>query len=200
MVDVKDKKKRMEDYLEAIYNIQKSERRVARTTDLARVLEVRPSSVTEMLLKLSDMGYVEYTPYRGVILTKKGEEVAVRIRRYHKIFEAFFYSFLGVDRSEAHRLSCEIEHHVSEDVALKICTLIANECNLCDVCEFKVFKLSYAEPGTYRVIVSPVSLRDIGIEPGVVLKVTGQLKIEVNGNVLSISEKYASLILLERVE
>ncbi len=189
--------RRVEDYLEAIYDIQKKERRVARTTDLAKKLEVRPSSVTEMLTKLSEMGYVEYTPYRGAVLTRKGEEVACRIRKYHGIFETFFKSFLGVEEEEARRLSCEIEHYVSEEVALKICALIASECEMCENCRLKLVKLSEAEPGTYRVVVSPLSL---GIRPEDVLKVVGKSKVELNGEILEISERYASLVLLERVE
>jgi len=194
------KKERMEDYLEAIYNIQKSEGRVARTTDLAKVLEVRPSSVTEMLLKLSDMGYVEYTPYRGVILTKKGEELAVKIRKYHRIFEAFFSNFLGVDEEEARKLSCEIEHHVSEEVALKVCSLIASECDICEKCEFEIFKLSEAKPGLYRVVAAPVSLRKINIKPDTTIRVVEHLRVEVDSSVLEISEKYASLVLVERAK
>ncbi len=192
-------RKRVEDYLEAIYNIQKRERRVARTTDLAKALDVRPSSVTEMLLKLNEMGYVEYTPYRGAVLTEKGEIVAGKIRRYHKIFEVFFREFLGVCEEEAKKLSCEIEHHVSEDVAMKVCALIASECSACEECEFLPVRLSEAEPGEYRVTVSPASLEKAGIKPGVVLKVIDRMKVELGGNTINISDKLASLTLLEKI-
>ncbi len=192
-------RKRVEDYLEAIYDIQKRERRVARTTDLARALEVRPSSVTEMLSKLNKMGYIEYTPYRGAVLTEKGEKVAGRIRKYHRIFEVFFKEFLGVCEEEARKLSCEIEHHVSDDVAMKVCALIASECNACEECEFLPTKLSEAEPGEYRITVSPASLEKTGIKPGVVIRVVDRMKVEVNGVILNISNDLASLILLEKV-
>ena len=192
-------RKRVEDYLEAIYDIQKRERRVARTTDLAKALEVRPSSVTEMLSKLNEMGYVEYTPYRGAVLTEKGERVAGRIRRYHRIFEVFFREFLGVSEEEARKLSCEIEHHVSDDVAMKVCALIASECNACEECEFLPVKLSEAEPGEYRVTVSPASLEKAGIRPGVIVRVLEGARVEVNGVVLNVGEELASLTLLEKV-
>ncbi len=193
-------RKRVEDYLEAIYNIQSGERRLVRTTDLAKFLDVKPSTVTEMLLKLKDLGYIEYTPYRGAILTKKGTKVAEKIKKYHEIFEIFFKEYLGVSDDEAKKLSCEIEHYVSEDVAIKICALISGKCDVCETCFFKFERLSDVESGIYRVVASPKSLEKVGISPERTIEVVDKFTVKVNGEELRISEKYASLILLERIK
>jgi DtxR family Mn-dependent transcriptional regulator len=190
---------RVEEYLEAIYDIQKMEKRVAKTNDLARKLNVKPSSVTEMLLKLSEKGYVEYQPYYGVVLTEKGKEVAKRIKRYYRIFETFFRDFLKIDTEEAHRLSCELEHHVTDEVVEKICEVIATNCEICDECGYKIVRLSEAEPGSYEVIASPVSVSSVGILPGKTLKVKESGFIEVGREDVRLSPKISSKIILEKV-
>lgn len=71
---------RIEEYLEAIYDIQEETSKVAKTGELAKILNVKPSSVTEMLIKLRDMGYVDYQPYKGAKLTRKGKSLQGELR------------------------------------------------------------------------------------------------------------------------
>lgn len=192
---------RVEEYLEAIYDIQTGEKRVVKTNDLAKKLNVKPSSVTEMLLKLSEKGYIEYQPYYGAVLTQKGEEIAKRIKRYHKIFETFFKDFLGIDGEEAHRLSCELEHHVTEEVAEKVCEIIASDaCQICEQCDFRLVRLDEAETGKYEVVASPASTSALGILPGKVITVKENGIVEVDGEDLMISQKLASKIFLEKIK
>ncbi len=153
-----------------------------------------------MLLRLKEMGYVDYMPYKGVVLTKKGFELAKKIKKYHEIFETFFKEFLGVSCEEAKKLSCEIEHYVSENVANKVCALIAGICEVCEECNFKFKRLDEVESGFYRVVLSPKAFEKTGIVPGKVLEVKEKLTVSLNGVEFKISEKYAPLILLERVE
>lgn len=190
---------RVEEYLEAIYDIQEIEKRVAKTSDLAKKLNIKPSSVTEMLSKLSDKGYIEYQPYYGATLTPKGEEVAKRIKRYYRIFIKFFKDFLGVDEEEAKRLSCELEHHVSDEVVEKVCELISTECDICEECGYETIKLSETKSGKYRVIIAPKGVEEMGIKPGKMVEV-GDDYIEVEGEKLNVAEKLKSKILVERVD
>ena len=190
---------RVEEYLEAMLDIQREKGRVVKTSDLAKKLNVKPSSVTEMLLKLSKKGYVEYQPYYGAVLTEKGREVAERIKRYHRIFEKFFRDFLGIDEEEAHRLSCELEHHVNDEIVRKVCEIIASECDVCERCDFEALSLKDAEEGTYVVLASPFSLKEVGIEPDKVLKVVGRCTVEVDGEVVSLSESVAKKVVVRRI-
>ena len=100
-----------EDYLERIYELTEDKGR-ARMVDIARSLRIRQASVTQMVQKLGEHGFVRYEKYRGLVLTSKGKGVARAVRRRHRVLEEFF-ELLGVDRQTA-QLDLEgIEHHLS---------------------------------------------------------------------------------------
>jgi len=79
---------RAEDYLRGIYEIVER-KGFARVRDIARELNVKPSSVVEMLKKLQEMNLVIYKKYGGVRLTDKGEELAEVVKRRHETFRKF---------------------------------------------------------------------------------------------------------------
>lgn len=66
----------IEDYLERIYLFIKENNRPIKTTELAKLLNIKPSAVTNMAKKLHRLGYVNYEPYIGITLTEKGIEEA----------------------------------------------------------------------------------------------------------------------------
>jgi Mn-dependent DtxR family transcriptional regulator len=100
-----------EDYLERIHEL--IERKgYARVVDIALSLKVKQASVTSMVQKLGEAGYLNYEKYRGLILTDKGREVARRIHDRHQTLSRFF-SLFGLD-TETQRLDIEgIEHYLS---------------------------------------------------------------------------------------
>lgn len=189
---------RVEEYLEAIYDIQENEKKIAKTGDLAKILNVKPSSVTEMLIKLREMGYVDYQPYKGVKLTRKGEEIAKKIKRYYLALMVFFRNYLEIDEKMASKLSCELEHHINEDAFLRICQVIAGECEVCDTCTHKYLKLSDVEDGEYLVVIAPSSLVDIGIEPYSKLKVTNE-SIETEKGSFKIAEEIKKYVVVSKL-
>src|SRR5437016_13534018 len=67
-----------EDYLERIQELIE-EKGYARVVDIASSLQVKQASVTGMVQKLGEMGYLNYEKYRGLILTDKGRAVACTI-------------------------------------------------------------------------------------------------------------------------
>ena len=100
-----------EDYLERIYELIE-EKGYARVVDIASSLKVRQASVTSMVQKLGEAGYLKYEKYRGLIMTERGREIALRIRNRHKTLSRFF-SLFGLD-AESQRQDIEgIEHHLS---------------------------------------------------------------------------------------
>ncbi len=102
-----------EDYLERIQELIQ-EKGYARMVDIASSLKVRQASVTSMVQKLGDLGYVNYVKYRGLVLTDKGRSVADKIQRRHETLTRFF-SLIGLD-SETQQEDIEgIEHHLSPD-------------------------------------------------------------------------------------
>jgi len=104
----------VEEYVEAIYGIFEDGRK-AKTNELAKVLKVKPASVTEMLRKLSRAGYVTYKPYQGATLTKKGFQSGVKLKRKHRLLERFLCDVLGVRKNRVHEEACRMEHALSDE-------------------------------------------------------------------------------------
>lgn len=101
---------RVEDYLEVIAELVEL-KGYATTLDISRYMNVRPPSVTRMLQRLDENGYLEYEKYYGINLTHKGEQVADTIRQKHGILLEFF-EILGLGRETANRDAEGIEHHL----------------------------------------------------------------------------------------
>ncbi len=106
-----------EDYLERIHELIQ-EKGYARVVDIAESLKVREASVTAMVQRLAEQGYLKYVRYRGLMLTERGREVACGIQRRHETLERFF-SVLGIGVATRARDIEGMEHHLSaETVAL----------------------------------------------------------------------------------
>ena len=100
-----------EDYLERIHELIEK-KGYARVVDIASSLKVRQASVTSMVQKLAEAGYLQYEKYRGLVLTDEGREVARKIQNRHITLSRFF-SLFGLD-AETQRQDIEgIEHHLS---------------------------------------------------------------------------------------
>ncbi|WP_231133227.1 transcriptional regulator MntR [Capillibacterium thermochitinicola] len=61
----------MEDYLEMFYRIV-AQQGYIRPIDLSNAIKVKPSSVTRMIKKLDEAGFIKYEKYRNIALTEKG--------------------------------------------------------------------------------------------------------------------------------
>ena len=100
-----------EDYLERIHELIE-EKGYARVVDIASSLDVKQASVTSMVQKLGELGYLNYEKYRGLILTEKGRAVACKIQERHETLSRFF-SLFGLC-AETQKQDIEgIEHHLS---------------------------------------------------------------------------------------
>ena len=93
----------IEDYLKTIYDLSVTDGRVS-TSQIAKVLDVKPASVTGMIQKLAtaDPPLVEYQKHYGVVLTPAGEQVALEIIRHHRLLETFLHDTLGFDWDAIH--------------------------------------------------------------------------------------------------
>ena len=116
---------RSEEYLETILYVTKGSG-TAKTSEIAEELGVSPPSVTEMIQKLSEGGYVEYVPYYGVTLTEQGKREASRMKRRHRLLEMFLFEFLGMDKDDAHNEACKLEHVVSDEVERRFCSMMGH--------------------------------------------------------------------------
>ncbi len=100
-----------EDYLEIISELVEL-KGYATTLDISRYMNVSPPSVTKMLQKLDEKGYLEYEKYHGINLTEKGEQIANTIRQKHGLLLDFF-EILGVGIDIANQDIEGIEHHLN---------------------------------------------------------------------------------------
>jgi len=105
----------LEDYLEAIYNVIKV-KTAARATDIAKVLDVANSSVTNALQILVNKGLINHAPYDIITLTPEGREIAKQIAWKHEVFRDFFTTVLSIDCDIANKCACSIEHIIPDEV------------------------------------------------------------------------------------
>lgn len=110
----------MEEYLEALYTLTQ-DGQTAGTTEISRRLNIAPPSVTEMLRKLADGGYINYLPYQGVTLTEKGFTLAEKMTRKHRILERFLHDVLKIGNDRVHQEACEMEHALSDSTERAMC-------------------------------------------------------------------------------
>ena len=109
----------MEDYLEAILNLQQ-EQRVARVKDVAQRLKVKMPSVTGAMKGLAEKGLVNYERYSYLTLTEAGEKIAREIGERHKTFYNFLTKVLHIDHKTADLDACRLEHATSRKTFEKI--------------------------------------------------------------------------------
>ena len=108
-----------EDYLKAVYHLQKESKSVS-TNAIASYLDMKPSSVSDMLKKLADKKYINYLKYKGTSLTNKGKKIALKIIRKHRLWETFLVDKLGFGWAQVHSIAEQLEHIHSEELIDKL--------------------------------------------------------------------------------
>jgi Mn-dependent DtxR family transcriptional regulator len=117
-VKKQDRTDRMEDYLEVIYELVQ-QKGYATTVDISSYLNVSSPSVTKMMQKLDETGYLIYEKYRGIKLTNEGIRIARNIRNRHGLLAEFFM-IIGVDEETANNDAEGIEHHLHPETMKKL--------------------------------------------------------------------------------
>lgn len=102
-----------EDYIKAIYELGGEKNRIS-TKKIAKALDISAPSVSEMIKKLVDEGFIEYELYKGVILTVDGLREALHIKKRHILWEVFLVEKLGYKWEDVHEEAEILEHITSE--------------------------------------------------------------------------------------
>ena len=100
------------DYLKAIWEVGGSG--AASTKDVADWLSISSASVSNMFVRLREMGLAEYERYQGASLTEAGREEALRLLRRHRLIETFLLKHLAYSWQEVHEEAERLEHVVSD--------------------------------------------------------------------------------------
>ncbi|HLA52220.1 MAG TPA: metal-dependent transcriptional regulator [Flavitalea sp.] len=98
-----------ENYIKAIYHLQ-DEEGIVSTNALAKELDTRAASVTDMLKKLKSQKLLLYEKYQGFRLSPEGRKVALQIVRKHRLWELFLVEKLQFGWEEVHEVAEELEH------------------------------------------------------------------------------------------
>src|SRR5437764_10800700 len=102
----------VQDYLKAIHSLDGAELHVP-PTEIAARLGVRAPSVTGMLKRLAEAGWIDYESGHGARLTAAGVAEARRVIRRHRLLELFLTRVLGLDWSEVDAEAEALEHAIS---------------------------------------------------------------------------------------
>ncbi len=214
-----------ENYIKALLHLSSVDRSMIEkegvgTNDLAAYLEVKPSTVNEMLKRLKEKNLVNHEKYKKVTLTELGETLALGIIRKHRLWETFLYNKLEFDWDEVHDVAEQLEHVQSEKLIEKIDKFldypkydphgdpIPNSKGIMPRRESTRLSMVPLNQCFIVLAVSDTSktflnyLEDLDIAIGVELRVIdkivydGSLKIDKKGNVITLSKKAADHILV----
>jgi DtxR family Mn-dependent transcriptional regulator len=114
-----------EDYLKALYHLEMDFDSVS-TNSIADYLDMKPSSVTDMLKKLAEKKFINYQKYKGTSLTKKGKLIALSIIRKHRLWETFLVVKLGFGWDQVHIIAEQLEHIKSEELIENLDNFLGN--------------------------------------------------------------------------
>ncbi len=113
-----------ENYLKIIHSLSGPEGSEVSTNALAEGTATRAASVTDMLRKLAEKDLIHYKKYQGVRLTPKGEKLALKVIRKHRLWEVFLVDTLGFGWDEVHDIAEELEHIPSDRLVERLDTFL----------------------------------------------------------------------------
>lgn len=100
-----------ENYLKAILHLTVLSGEVeVGTNKLAKHLEVKPATVSDMAKKLKEKELVNYEKYGKISLTTVGRKHGMEVIRKHRLWETFLYEKLAFSWDEVHEVAEQLEH------------------------------------------------------------------------------------------
>jgi DtxR family Mn-dependent transcriptional regulator len=115
-----------ENYLKAIYHLEKQINDAVSTNAIAEQIDTKASSVTDMVKKLAEKELANYIKYQGVSLTEEGRLTARSVIRKHRLWETFLVNKLNFSWDEVHEIAEQLEHIKSEKLINKLDDFLDN--------------------------------------------------------------------------
>jgi DtxR family Mn-dependent transcriptional regulator len=116
--NTEDLSRSLEDYLEAIYRLEKKNR-VARVKDIADALDVQMPSVTGAIKNLKSKNLVNYEKNSFISLSEKGLAIAESVLNRHSALKDFLQEVLLMPAKTAEDQACKMEHAIDPETALR---------------------------------------------------------------------------------
>ncbi len=86
-------------------------------SEISDYLGIKPASVSGMLHKLKDNGFIMWKPRSSIRLTQNGKNAATQVIKNYIKLKKFFISILKLDDKDLiDALCCGIEHHITPEV------------------------------------------------------------------------------------
>ena len=114
----------LEEYLEAIHELGE-EGIVVIQARLAERLGHSPPTISEMIRRLRDEGYVQVQG-RSVSLTERGRSKAESVVRKHRLAERLLTDIIGLPWEKAHLEAGRWEHVISDEVEARLVEVLGN--------------------------------------------------------------------------
>lgn len=118
-----------ENYLKTIFLLKGYQLYISNKL-ISQALNVSAPSVTEMTNRLAKEDLVEIISYKGVILTKKGLQIAIETVKRHRLAELFLYKILNYKLSEVHD-DAEVLEHLESDFFFKKLDILLGHPQFC---------------------------------------------------------------------
>jgi DtxR family Mn-dependent transcriptional regulator len=106
----------VEDYVKAIYSLERRTGEPVSTSALAERLDVSPGSASAMVKKLAGMKLVRHTRYHGFVLTALGRRLALEVLRHHRLLELYLTEAFEMPWDQVHAEAEALEHVLSEEL------------------------------------------------------------------------------------
>ena len=211
-----------ENYIKTMYHLAADYKKGISTNAIAKKLDTKASSVTDMVKKLSEKNVVSYKKYQGVTLTDFGKKIAANIVRKHRLWEVFLVDKLNFSWDEVHEVAEQLEHIKSPKLINELDAFLDypkrdphgdpipdKEGNLQIIEKSLLSTLKKNEIGVCVGVDDSSSeflrfLDKQGIALGKQIKIIekepfdGSLMIEMEGKILSVSNKIASNLYLQK--
>ena len=115
----------LEEYLEAVHELEEEGVPVIQARLAERLGHTAPS-VSEMVKRLREDGWLAPADGRAVTLTDKGRDRAESVVRKHRLAERLLTDVIGLPWHKAHIEACRWEHVISDEVESRLVELLEN--------------------------------------------------------------------------
>jgi DtxR family Mn-dependent transcriptional regulator len=114
----------IEQYLETMWELEEEGVSVIRARMAERLGHSAPT-VTEMVRKLDELGYVD-TSEAALALTSTGRKLAESVARKHRLAERLLVDVIGLEWHKIHEEAGRWEHVISDDVEERLQVLLGH--------------------------------------------------------------------------
>lgn len=125
-MSVSDLSTSTQNYLKAVWTISEWSHLPVTPSLIAERTELKLSSVSDAVRRLSAQGLISHTPYGAVELTELGRSYAVAMVRRHRLIETFLVKMLGYGWDQVHDEAEHLEHAVSDFMIERIDELLGH--------------------------------------------------------------------------